>query len=84
MNKISKIIKRQPPEAVEEAADSMSSPEPSASELIEPVEVPMLPEDWEALHVPSSSTATLRDWQREFREVEWQDDVDAWDSQFFD
>jgi hypothetical protein len=84
MNKISKIIKRQPAEAVEEVTDSMSSPEPSAAEWIEPEEVPIIPEDWEALYVPSSNTATLRDWQREFREVEWEGDADTWESQLYD
>ena len=85
MNKIQKIVKRQPPEAVEAVVtNSTSSEEPSASKSIEPVEVPTLPDQLEALYVPPLSTPTLRDWQREFREIEWQDDVDAWDSQLYD
>lgn len=84
MNKIPKIIKRQPPKAVEAATNWVSSEEPSASEVVEPAEVPTPKEAWEALYMPPSTTISLREWQREFREVEWQNDAEAWESQFFD
>lgn len=85
MNKIPKIIKRQPPEATQEVTNWVFSPEePPASELVEPVKVPTPPEQLEALYVPPLSTPTLKDWQREFREIEWQDDADAWKSQLYD
>ena len=85
MNKIYKIVKRQPPEAVAEVAtNSTSSPESPALESVEPETVPAPPEKLETLYLPPSTTVSLREWQREFREVEWQDDVDAWDSQLYD
>ena len=85
MNKIHKLIKRQPPEATQEVTNSVFSPEePPASELVEPVEVPTPPEQLEALYVPPLSTATLRDWQREFREIEWECEADAWETQLYD
>lgn len=56
MNKIPKIIKRQPPEATQEVTNWVFSPEePPASELVEPVKVPTPPEQLEALYVPPLS-----------------------------
>ena len=50
MNKIQKIVKRQPPEGVEEVAtNSPSSPEPSGLESVELEKVPAPPEKLETL-----------------------------------
>ncbi len=84
MNKIPKIVKQQPPEAVEEMADSVSSPEPPAFELVEPVEVQRLKKPGKLYTCHHPVRLRAREWQREFREVEWQDDADAWESQLYD